>query len=301
MKELALITDTESKILTTSRPNKQITLRQLLTHSSGIGYDGDPVIEKWRETATPAEIELYNSTLGKFLAPLLYEPGEGWLYGASIDWTQQLVSRLTGQPLPEYVQANIFDPLGVTSTTYRPDQRQDISLRRLQMVERKEHGLVAVPNFKSAPISSALDVTRIMSDLVSPNPKVLKHETADLIFTPQLAPSSAALQDLQRKTEDYATPAGIPPMNDSTQAGDATLLKAAPVNWSFGGLLAEEKFPLSHMPAGTVTWNGMPNVIWAMHRPKGVCMLFATQLLPVDDGKAVDLAMSFFREAWDQF
>jgi hypothetical protein len=51
------------------------------------------------------------------------------------------------------------------------------------------------------------------------------------------------------------------------------------------------------MPAGTVTWNGMPNVIWAMNREKGLAMMFATQLLPVDDEKTVDLAMSFMRGA----
>ena len=45
----------------------------------------------------------------------------------------------------------------------------------------------------------------------------------------------------------------------------------------------------------------MPNLIWAMNREKGLGIIFATQLLPVDDEKAVDLAMSFMRGAWDMF
>lgn len=89
---------------------------------------------------------------------------------------------------------------------------------------------------------------------------------------------------LRQDTENYAAPAGI-------------VDSMPPVNHSLAALLVEEKLPLSHMPAGTVTWNGMPNVIWAMNREKGLAMMFATQLLPVDDEKTVDLAMSFMRGA----
>jgi hypothetical protein len=60
----------------------------------------------------------------------------------------------------------------------------------------------------------------------------------------------------------------------------------------------EEAIPLSGMPAGTVTWNGMPNLIWAIHPEKGVAMAFLTQILPVDDEKTMELAMGFMRAAW---
>ena len=42
----------------------------------------------------------------------------------------------------------------------------------------------------------------------------------------------------------------------------------------------------------------MPNFILAMHREKGLAAIFATQLLPVDDEKTVELAMEFFRGVW---
>jgi hypothetical protein len=45
----------------------------------------------------------------------------------------------------------------------------------------------------------------------------------------------------------------------------------------------------------------MPNFIWAMHREKGIGMFFATQLLPVDDEKTVELATEFFKGAWGRF
>jgi hypothetical protein len=67
------------------------------------------------------------------------------------------------------------------------------------------------------------------------------------------------------------------------------------------GLVAEDELPLSRIPVGTVTWNGSPNVIWTMNRQRVIGMIFATQLPPVDDEKTVDLAMTFFREAYRNF
>jgi len=75
----------------------------------------------------------------------------------------------------------------------------------------------------------------------------------------------------------------------------------APVNHSLAALFIEEELPLSKMPAGTVTWNGMPNLIWAITQEKGLAMMFVTQLVPVDDEKTVDIAMEFFRGAWARF
>lgn len=47
------------------------------------------------------------------------------------------------------------------------------------------------------------------------------------------------------------------------------------------------------MPAGTVTWEGMPNVLWAANREKGLAMFFATQVIPVGDEKANGFATAF--------
>ena len=139
-------------------------------------------------------------------------------------------------------------------------------------------------------ITSVPDLVTLLADLISHSSKLLNAEHQDLLFAPQFAPSSTALSYIRRDTENYAAPAGVP---DS--------VKEAPVNHSLAALVVEEQLPLSHMPAGTVTWNGMPNLMWAMHRERGLAMVFATQLLPVDDEKTVDMAMAFFRGAWDKY
>ena len=73
------------------------------------------------------------------------------------------------------------------------------------------------------------------------------------------------------------------------------------VNWCPAGLLAEAILPISLMPKGTVTWEGMPNVLWAMNREKRIGMFFGTQLVPVGDKIANGLALLFMRNAWNKF
>ena len=228
----------------------------------------------------------------RFSLPLLFEPGEGWAYGASIYWTCLLITRLTGRPLAEFIQESIFDPLGMTSTTYRPQEHPNLCSRLLSMVKRDPvtgHLSEAVGQGQE-PMSSISDLTAILADLISLRSKLLSKESIDLFFTPQLAPGTAALSQLRADTDDYAAPAGIPRSR-----------KEPRVSYTLAGLLVQEEIPLSHMPLGTVLWSGMPNVIWAMNREKGLAMLFATQLLPVDDEHTVDIAMTFFRETWKTY
>ena len=139
--------------------------------------------------------------------------------------------------------------------------------------------------------SCAADMHALMADLMSGDSRILKDkQSLDFFFEAQLQPGSAALAALRADTENYEYPAGIP--RDMVDP---------PVNYSMGGLVAEEMLPLSHIPTRSLTWNGMPNVVWVMNREKGLGMMFATQLIPVDDPKTVDVAMKFFRDAFDHF
>jgi CubicO group peptidase (beta-lactamase class C family) len=279
---------------------KIITLRHLLSHSSGIDYESNPMVKEWRASTSQNPREDFhpiidpesdNYTLTAVCStPLLFEPGEGWMYGASIEWTALLVVRLTKQRLEPYTQENIFKPLGMTSSTYHPQGHPDILSRLLKMVRRDGDRLLPVNYTVRDLVSSAPDIATLLTDLISTTSKLLKKEHIDLLFLPQFAPSSAARTFIRRDTENYAAPAGIP-----------SHMTEAPVNHSLAALVVEEALPLSHMPAGTVTWNGMPNLIWAMHKEKGLGVIFATQLLPVDDEKTVDLAMTFMREVWERF
>ena len=99
----------------------KITLRHLLTHTSGLAYDF-------------SSVELTRYLQSKNLdfrqpepppIPLLFDPGKGWTYGIGIDWVGRLIESLTGEGLEVYCAANIFEPLNMSDTTFfpSPDQR----------------------------------------------------------------------------------------------------------------------------------------------------------------------------------
>jgi CubicO group peptidase (beta-lactamase class C family) len=272
-------------------PTNRITLRHLFLHMSGISSHADPLVNDYF-TSDCAKLEHPEDAtiiVKKFSIPLVFEPGEGFAYGYSIYWTQLLITRLTGD-FVGYMQENIFKPLKMMSSTYKPQDCPGIWDRRLRMVERKMDKLVPTDDASQGLICSMADMGVILGDLISPNPRLLKKEHIDLIFTGQLTPSSVALKDLRCDHDNYAFCAGKP-----GDDGPPT------VNWSMGGLVVEKELPLSHLPKGTVVWEGMPNVLWAMNREKGLGAFFVTQLIPVGDIIANELATTFMRDAWNHF
>ena len=93
--------------------NKPITLKHLLTHTSGLVYDiWDRDLLRYEASVkgTPAE--------RKRPAPLVFEPDDRWEYGTGLDWTGRLIETVTGLTLEDYFQRNILQPLGMADTSY---------------------------------------------------------------------------------------------------------------------------------------------------------------------------------------
>ncbi len=99
-----------------SRPAKHVmTLRHLLTHTSGIGYGfSSPIIAKLQK---PGQNE--------WDLPLLHEPGEKWTYGASTRVLGMIVEKISGMTLEAYFQQHILQPLEMRDTSFAvPAEKQ---------------------------------------------------------------------------------------------------------------------------------------------------------------------------------
>ncbi len=109
--------------------NRQITIQDLLRHTSGLIYGGrgtTPVHKMYPSGSGDASQE-YDGTafLDKLAsAPLLYQPATVWDYGFGLDITGLIVEQISKQSLGQYLQANLFKPLGMTDTGFSisPDQ-----------------------------------------------------------------------------------------------------------------------------------------------------------------------------------
>ncbi|MGA3240891.1 MAG: serine hydrolase domain-containing protein [Bryobacteraceae bacterium] len=93
-----------------TRPAKRpMTIRHLLTHTSGIGYG----------FTNPIEYRLTQATKkGEWELPLLSDPGDKWNYSASTRVLGMIVERITGASMEAYYQQRIFKPLGMVDTSY---------------------------------------------------------------------------------------------------------------------------------------------------------------------------------------
>ena len=100
-----------------TRPaRKPITLRHLLTHTSGMGYDTwDADIFRYVQAKGP----LKPNSMEMLSTPLLADPGERWEYSISIDWAGLMVEAAGGVKLDRYMKDNLFDPLKMADTGFR--------------------------------------------------------------------------------------------------------------------------------------------------------------------------------------
>lgn len=129
-----MVKDTVNKSYTLEKAKSQITIRQLLTHTSGLTYDffSQPYISE-----IYTQNNIYNGlgesegTIGdmvKRLAklPLKNHPGERFQYGMNMDVLGYLIEIISGQTFDEYLRDNIFEPLQMNNTYfYLPKQKKD--------------------------------------------------------------------------------------------------------------------------------------------------------------------------------
>jgi CubicO group peptidase (beta-lactamase class C family) len=118
---------------TTVPARGEVTIRQLFTHTSGVGYAviGSPEARAiYAKAHIPSGIGSPAGTLGPAIdalgrLPLMHQPGERFTYGLSIDVLGRLIEVLSGQPLDQYLRTRLFEPLGMRDTYfYLPAAKQ---------------------------------------------------------------------------------------------------------------------------------------------------------------------------------
>jgi CubicO group peptidase (beta-lactamase class C family) len=303
--ELALqpiVTQAEDGQLKYDRASVSITLRHLITHSSGATYDWvDPVLYAWRASrGDPIPTIVQNGDVASgFAYPRRFESGTSWNYSGGLDWTSLLVERLVGTSFEEYIEDKIAKPLGVESFTWHLSRKPDVEKKLMRMSTRKEDGTLADgPNpFWSEPLkegggagmyANVDDFIRVLADLLKDSPVLLNRSSVDQMFTPQFAPGSSALHGLRTNGELVYRCT----LDDS--------MEGVVANYGLGGLLVEEDVKREDYfkPAGTLSWSGLPNLAWGINRERGLATFFATQVSPWADRKTWDVIARFETAVW---
>ena len=271
------------------RPAKQpITLRHLLTHTTGFGYEvWDPGLIRYvKASGTPS------GTTGKLASlrlPLVFDPGERWEYGINIDWVGRAVEAVSGLPLEVYFRQHIFVPLGMSDTDYVISSAQ--RSRLVGVHRRKEDGSlepIAPPDppwreFWSGGgglYSTGRDYLAFLQMLMHQG----RFNGAQL-----LRPQTVALMG-QNQIGDIR--AGILKTAMPDRSNDVDFFPGMTCKWGLGYMITPQPGP-NGRSAGSVTWAGIFNTYYWLDPAKRIAGVFLTQILPFAEHKAVALYGEF--------
>ncbi|KZV83211.1 beta-lactamase/transpeptidase-like protein [Exidia glandulosa HHB12029] len=273
--------------VTLTKPKNKITLRMLLTHTSGFTYSaGHPALWKYTQARADGKHENSGSKEGLIDQPLVFEPGTSWAYGTSMDWVGAAIMRVSGQTLEEYCAENIFKPLNITEVKWRvtPDIRPRLSAMYLRkpdgtIVERElfPHELPEGPSFQSGGMGSFGSfptVLRLLGALLAGDPALgLSAATIEEMFTDQLDGKRIKL------TGEVLNKPSLSFVPEYTPA-----LPADPSHKGHGlsFMILHDGLPNGRSP-GSAMWSGMANCYWSIDRTKGIATLIFAQIIPYFD------------------
>ncbi|CAK7219182.1 hypothetical protein SBRCBS47491_003759 [Sporothrix bragantina] len=270
----------------------KLSLRMLLTHSSGLGYAfiHEPLAKYIKyKVANGWELEselLVRPMCPDVPVPLLFEPATNWSYGIGTDWAGKLVERVNGQSLGKFMQQNIWKPLGMGAAAFRIHDRPDIRDRQAQMSIRNGDGTLGphprpyFPENTSADhggggvFTNPRDYFKVLVACVNSDPVLLTPASYELLCEPSLTlPAAAAFQTMRTQALEAANAAA------EQRGTPMTIPGAKQWTWAVGGSLNLDDVPGGRR-AGTIAWGGLPNLSWTVDRASGVAVLYASQLLP---------------------
>jgi methyl acetate hydrolase len=287
--ELQVLTGFDGDTPVLRPPARQATVRNLVTHTSGLGYwFWSEDLVKWESvTGVPNVVA---GSAASFTAPLLADPGDAYIYGINTDWLGKVVEAVTGTGLDVAIKQGITGPLGMDQTTFlmndeqRPNSTpvhakgEDGAWTSIGEVLNQApdywaggHGLYGPPSdyikFERALLRGGeLDGTRI-----------LRQSTVDEAFSNQIG--------------DLDFPSEIP---SADPASTCELNLGPGFKWGYGLLLNTSDIP-GMRRAWSGAWAGLCNTHFWVDRTTGVCGSIYSNFLPFVTPEALKMYNDFER------
>jgi methyl acetate hydrolase len=268
-------------------PASRATVKNLMTHTSGLGYwiwSGD--IDRYEQlTGTP---NVMPGTMGVFTCPLTFDPGTQVQYGISVDWLGRVVEAVSGQPLDSYFAEHITKPLGMTNTTATMTPEQRAISTPIHVRDEDGNWMATDVDWSQEPeywggghflYSTPRDYLKFQRMLLGQGElggtRILAEETVAAAFTNQIG--------------ELEFPAEMPTAHPELSAP----LNLGPgLKWGYGVLLNQAGLP-GMRAAGSGSWAGLFNTHFWVDPASGITGSIFSQTLPFADPAAFGMYVEF--------
>jgi methyl acetate hydrolase len=267
-----------------------VTLKHLLTHTSGLCYD------TWSD-----EMQKYAKAGGMRptgvapLVPLMFEPGARWQYGYGADWAGKLVETVSGLTLEQYFQRYIFEPLEMKDTSFiLPAEKFERSVSRY---DRQPDG-----SLKQEPRELPAPPTAFNGGggLYSTAPDYLKF-TQMILRRGRTANGAPVLQaktvEQMSSNQIGSLSAGKLKTANPERSSDVDMQPGASEKWGLGFLINTTPYPAGRS-TGSLAWAGIWNTFYWIDPKRQLSAVIMMQFLPFVDKEAVGLLADFERAVY---
>jgi CubicO group peptidase (beta-lactamase class C family) len=280
----------------TRKPTRDITLRHLLTHTAGFSYEiwNGNIVKYQEATGTPGITGCENKAL---TTPLVFDPGARWDYGINIDWAGKMVEATSGQTLGQYLKDNLLGPLGMDSTGFfiTPAMRE----RLAKIHHRGPDGsltpdmaleLPQQPEFEMGGgglYGTAGDYAKFVRMILNGG----RSDTGTQVLKPETVAqmSKNAMGDLRVGLLKTV----MPPLSN-----DAEFFPGLDKQWGLSFMINNAAAPTGRSP-GSLAWAGLANTYFWIDPSRAIGGVYATQVLPFADTRALPLYYAFEKAAYD--
>ncbi|MFM0646978.1 serine hydrolase [Paraburkholderia bryophila] len=272
-------------------PASKATVRQLMTHTAGLGYFflSEKLMRYHEVTGVPHPLSGQKQS---FSAPLVNDPGTVWEYGTNTDWLGLVVEKLAGQSLGSYIRQHVYEPLGMNDSTFEPnaDQRG----RLLRVMQRQASGTLAPATIDLPPVSewdaaghgsygTVQDYGRFVQAWLNDGAGILEPATVRMALQNHIG--QITLPELMKST--------MPELSNDTPGAPW------PQSWGLGFHLTLTDLP-GMRSNGSGDWAGVFNSFYWIDRAKGIGAVLMTQLLPFFDMPVIETLIGFETAVYQQ-
>ena len=261
-----------------------ITLRHLLTHTAGFGYN-----------FTSSRLSTFNTESWNHEdRPRLFQPGTHWIYGTNTDWVGRLIEKISGQSLETYLRENISGPLKMNSTWFNVPENLSEKIVSWGARDTLEN-IVAYDRLPKSPVtkfsaggglfSSPRDYLTFLKCMLNygkyEGGQLIKRETLELMLKDQL-PKGVSIEHEKFKNSLLSFTGDFYDESD---------------RWGLAWAIEANENELIR-PLNTAYWSGAANSYFSFNVESQIAVVYFTQYFPFNDQETFDFYRLFEKEVY---